>query len=220
MEYRRTQAAFSYLTGLVLIAPIGDLVKRRQLILLLIFLTATLTIGLAVSPNFQAFEALSFLVGVFNVVPQVLIPMAVDLAPPERRATAMSIVMSGLLLGVLLARLLAGIIGNFADWHAVYWMACGLQYCVLIGAYFVIPDYPTNNQGLTYFKVMTTMVRYACTEPLVIQASLVNLASSACFTSYWVRLSFKQWISHRLTISHRSRSPFYSRSPHITILRE
>lgn len=152
-------------------------------------MSASLTIGLAITPSLKAFEVLSFLVGIFTVVPQILLPLAADLAPPERRATAISIVVSGLLFGVLLARLLAGIIGNFTNWRVVYYMAIGLQYAILVGAYLLIPDYPANSQGLTYFTIMTSMAKYAVTEPLVIQASLVNLASSACFTSYWVKIS-------------------------------
>lgn len=173
----------------------GDLVKRRQLILLLIVMSTSLTIGLAITPSLKAFEVLSFLVGVFTVVPQILLPLAADLAPPERRATAISIVVSGLLFGILLARLLAGIIGNFTDWRVVYYMAIGMQCIVLVGAYFLIPDYPANTQGLTYFTVMTTMAKYAATEPLVIQVTLVNLASSACFTSYWVRFLLQLLLS-------------------------
>ena len=165
----------------------GDLVKRRQLILLLIFFAANLSIGLALTTNLRVFEGLSFFVGLFSVTPQILVPMAADLAAPERRATALSIVTSGLLFGMLLARLLAGIIANFASWRDVYYMAVGLQYCVLIGAYFVIPDYPASNQGLTYCKVITSMVHYAVTEPLVVQVSLINVAASACFNSFWVR---------------------------------
>jgi hypothetical protein len=49
-------------------------------------------------------QALSFLIGMCSVVPQILIPMAADLAPPERRASAISIVLAGLLCGVLYAR--------------------------------------------------------------------------------------------------------------------
>ena len=69
--------------------------RRRPLILLLTFLTGSLTIGLAVTSSLVAFEVLCFLVGVFTVVPQILMPLAADLAPPERRASALSIVLSG-----------------------------------------------------------------------------------------------------------------------------
>jgi hypothetical protein len=62
-----------YAGGLLFITPLGDLVQRRQLILLLILLAGSLTIGLAVTNSVVVFQALSFLVGVFSVVPQILV---------------------------------------------------------------------------------------------------------------------------------------------------
>lgn len=42
-----------------------------------------------------------------------MLPLVGDLAPPNRRATALSIVVSGLILGMLIARLLSGIVANY-----------------------------------------------------------------------------------------------------------
>ena len=150
------------------------------------FLSTALTIGLSITNNLRVFEALSFLVGVVTVTPQILLPLAADLAPLEHRASAISIVLSGLLFGILTARVVAGVIANFTSWHVVYYMAIGVQCFVLVGAYFIIPDYPAKNQGLTYFNILASMAKYAVTEPKVIQAALVNMASNACFTSFWV----------------------------------
>lgn len=179
-----------YAIGIVLISPLGDLVRRRQLVLLLVLVSATLTIGLSITPNLRVFEALCFLIGVASVTPQILLPLAADLAPPERRASAISVVISGLLLGILVARVIAGIIGDFASWRIVYFMAIGVQCVVLVGAYFILPDYPAKNVGLTYFKILYTMGKYAVTEPLMIQIAFINFASSACFTTFWVTLTF------------------------------
>ncbi|KAG2124592.1 major facilitator superfamily domain-containing protein [Suillus clintonianus] len=179
-----------YLVGLLLISPLGDLVRRRQLVLLLVATSTTLTIGLAVTNNFQVFETLSFLVGVATVTPQILMPLAADLAAPDRRASALSVVLSGLMLGVLIARVLAGVIGNFTTWRVVYYMSIGVQLLVFIGAYLVLPDYPSKNRDLTYFQILFSMAKYAVTEPLVIQVAIINIASSACFTSFWVTLTF------------------------------
>ncbi|KAG1837159.1 major facilitator superfamily domain-containing protein [Suillus subalutaceus] len=179
-----------YLVGLLLISPLGDLVRRRQLVLLLVVTSIAFTIGLAVTKNLQVFEALTFLTGVATVTPQILMPLAADLAPPERRASALSVVLSGLMLGVLIARVLAGVIGNFTTWRAVYYMSIGVQSLVLIGAYLMLPDYPCKNRDLTYFQVLFSMAKYAVTEPLVIQVAVINIASSACFTSFWVTLTF------------------------------
>lgn len=117
-------------------------------------------------------------------------PLAADLARPERRASAISVVLSGLLLGILIARVLAGVIGNFNTWRIVYYMAIGVQFVVLVGAYLVLPDYPAKNRDLTYFKILYTMAKYAVTEPLLIQTALINIASSACFSAFWVTLTF------------------------------
>jgi predicted MFS family arabinose efflux permease len=89
-----------YATGLLFITPLGDLVRRRQLILVIVLCSASLSIGLAVTNNVKVFEILSFLVGVVTVTPQILVPLAADLAPPEKRATAIAIVLSGLMFGI------------------------------------------------------------------------------------------------------------------------
>jgi predicted MFS family arabinose efflux permease len=160
------------------------------LILSIVALSTSLTIGLAVTQSLIVFEALSFLVGTVTVTPQILLPLAADLAPVKKRAAAISVVLSGLLFGILLARVLAGIIAEFTSWRVVYYFAVGVQALVLVGSYFILPDYPSKNKDLTYWNILWTMVKFSVTEPILIQASLVNLASSACFSNFWVTLTF------------------------------
>ncbi|KAH9919185.1 MFS general substrate transporter [Epithele typhae] len=179
-----------YAVGLLLLAPLGDLVRRRPLILLLTFLAASFTIGLAVTSSLVAFEVLNFFVGFCTIVPQVLIPLAVDLAPPERRASALSIVISGLLLGVLISRLLAGIVAQFVTWRVVYYIAVGIQYIIFALLYWYLPDYPAKNPDTTYFGILYSMARYAVTEPVLVQGVLMTIPSSAVFTNWWVTLTF------------------------------
>ena len=164
--------------------------RRRQLLLGIITLSTSLSIGLAVTNNLRVFEALSFLVGVSNVTPQILLPLAADLAPEKKRAAAISLVLSGLLFGILLARVLAGIIAEFSSWRVVYYFAVAVQACVLLGSYLILPDYPSKNKDLTYWNILWTMAKFSVTEPILVQACLINLASSACFANYWVTLTF------------------------------
>ena len=164
--------------------------RRRQLILCIVAFSTCLTIGLAVTRSFHVFETLSYLVGVVTVTPQILLPLAADLAPEENRATAISVVLSGLLFGVLLARVLAGIIAEFTSWRVVYYFAVGVQALVLVGSYLLLPDYPSKNKDLTYWNILWTMAKFSVTEPILIQASLINLALSACYSNFWVTLTF------------------------------
>ena len=187
---RRLNVFRSYAVGLLFITPLGDLVRRRPLILILTFITASLTIGLAITSKVEAFEVLCFFVGVFNVVPQILMPLAVDLAPPERRASALSIVLAGLLLGVLIARVLAGVVAQFVTWRVVYYIAIGVQYLILLVLYWMLPDYPAKNKGASYFSILYSMGKFCVTEPLLVQAILISVPSSATFTNWWVTLTF------------------------------
>jgi len=162
------------------------------LILALVTLSGSLTIGLAVTHSLVAFEVLTFLVGIVTVTPQILMPFAADLAPPHKRASAISIVLSGLLFGVLLARVLAGVIANFVTWRVVYYLSIGLQFGVLTLLYLVLPDWPAKNRGkgVTYFGILGSMAKFAVTEPLLIQACFMQFAASACFSNFWVTLTF------------------------------
>ncbi|CAL1706610.1 unnamed protein product [Somion occarium] len=179
-----------YAVGLLFISPLGDLVPRRSLILLLTAGAASLSIGLPLTQSVTTFEVLEFLVGIFTVVPQILMPLAADLAPPHRRASALSIVLAGLLLGILIARVLAGIVAQFVSWRVVYWIAVGVQWLVLIMMWATIPDYPRRNKDLTYPQVFVTMGKFLITEPVLVQAVLINIASMGTFTNFWVTLTF------------------------------
>lgn len=97
-----TQAG--YLTSLVLCVPLIDLVPRRPLILLLLFGGGAFSLGLALTNNYQTFLGLSYVTGLCTVIPQILNPLTADLAPPHRRAAAVSIVVSGLVTGMMFGR--------------------------------------------------------------------------------------------------------------------
>lgn len=117
-------------------------------------------------------------------------PLAADLAPPHRRASALSIVLAGLLLGVLIARVLAGVVAQFVSWRIVYWIAVGVQWVVVVLIWGMIPDYPRRNKGMTYPRMFVTMGKFLVTEPVVVQAVFINIATSATFTNFWVTLTF------------------------------
>lgn len=122
----------------------------------------------------------------------VIQPLAADLAPPERRATAISVTISGLLLGVLFARVCSGVPGQSSSRRTAYYFAIGVQTVALLWLYLIIPDYPVKKHSadVTYVKILWTMAKFAVTEPALIQSCLLNFASNAGYTSFWVTLTF------------------------------
>lgn len=119
-----------------------------------------------------------------------MLPLVGDLAPPARRATAISIVSSGLVLGLLFARLLSGIIANASHWRNVYWLSLALQYLIFILLYLFMPDYPSTNTDISYPRILSSIAVLFTKHPILVQATLMGLLTSATFTSFWTTLTF------------------------------
>lgn len=69
-------------------------------------------------------------------------------------------------------------------------MAVGLQSLVLIILYFTLPDFPPKQRNLMYHQILYTMSKFMVTEPMLVQACLNAMLSSAVFASYWTTLTF------------------------------
>jgi predicted MFS family arabinose efflux permease len=52
-------------------------------------------LGLCITNDLGVFTGISFIVSVTTVTPQLMMPLVGDLAPPHRRAAALSVVVSG-----------------------------------------------------------------------------------------------------------------------------
>lgn len=119
-----------------------------------------------------------------------MLPLVGDLVPPARRATALSIVSSGLVLGLLFARLLSGIVAEYSYWRNIYWLSLALQFLIVALLWMFMPDYPSTNTNISYFKILYSIIGYYWTSPVLVQATLMGFFLSATFTSFWTTLTF------------------------------
>ncbi|OQO10824.1 hypothetical protein B0A48_04125 [Cryoendolithus antarcticus] len=139
----------------------------------------------------SVFSGPTFIVGFMTVTPQLMLPLVGDLAPPHRRAAALSIVVSGLMLGILIARLLSGIMTQYTTWRAVYWLSVALQYSIWFLLYLFMPDYPsTNPGGLNYLKMLWSILVMLTKHPVLVQACAISFFTSLTFTNFWTVLTF------------------------------
>ncbi|WP_387468425.1 MFS transporter, partial [Photorhabdus sp. RM323S] len=160
-----TVAQLSYACGLILLVPLGDIIERRSLIVLM---TALSAFGLLIT----AFaSSLSFVIlgtvvaGSLSVVAQILIPFASTLAAPGERGKVVGMVMSGLLLGILLARTVAGTLADLGSWRTVYWVAAVLMLAMSGALWFVLPRYKSLVE-LSYPRLLASIIRLYTDEPL------------------------------------------------------
>lgn len=119
-----------------------------------------------------------------------MLPLVADLAPPHRRATSLSVVVSGNLMGILIARILSGVVTQYTSWRDIYWLALGLQYSVWGLLWLFMPDYPRTTSDLSYLQVLCSLFLMLRKHAVLVQASIISFCASACFTAFWTTLTF------------------------------
>src|SRR6186713_62149 len=96
-------AAFTqggYALGLLFFVPLGDKVERKgQIVWMAGFAVGALILA-ALSPNLLSLEIASLLIGATSVIPQLILPLAANLASPSRTGKIIGTIMSGLLIGI------------------------------------------------------------------------------------------------------------------------
>src|SRR6218665_1035403 len=80
-----------YASGLFFITPLGDLFRRRALTLGLILITTLMWLGCTLTKNFSVFAALSYLVGLTTVTPQLMLPLVGEYVPDFKYRISLSL---------------------------------------------------------------------------------------------------------------------------------
>lgn len=178
-----------YAVGLLFIIPLGDMLRRKRLILIDFVLIILSLLLAAFAPNVYTLMAASLLIGATSVVPQLFVPMAAHLARPEARGKAVGTVMSGLLVGILCSRTLSGLVGAHLGWRAMFLMAAGLMGVLWVVLYYKLPEVHPDFKG-NYRSLMKSLVHLFRTEPKLRLAAARGALAFACFGGFWTTLVF------------------------------
>ncbi|WP_225307281.1 MFS transporter [Adhaeribacter soli] len=178
-----------YALGLVFIVPLGDMLRRKKLILLDFVLIIFSLVLAAFSPNVYTLMAASLLIGISSVVPQLFVPMAAQLAKPEARGKALGFVMSGLLIGILLSRTLSGFVGAHLGWRAMFLIAAGLMVLLWVALCFMLPEVHPDFKG-NYKSLMRSLGTLIREEPVLRLAAVRGGLCFAAFGAFWTTLVF------------------------------
>ena len=90
-----------YALGLLFIVPLGDLYRRKNIILTNFFLLIFSLLAIAMAPNIYIIWAASLITGICSMIPQIFVPIASQFSRPENKGRNVGVVISGLLTGIL-----------------------------------------------------------------------------------------------------------------------
>ncbi|QRF24778.1 MFS transporter [Alicyclobacillus sp. TC] len=179
-----------YACGLLFFVPLGDRFEQRRLIVILLILVSILLAAMATSVSMLWLWIFAFLVGLTTVVPQIIIPLAANMADETNRGKVVGVVMSGLLIGVLLARAFAGLLGSELGWRSVFGIAAIFMIALALLLYFMLPVSPPKSklQARDIFLSLWQLIR---TLPTLREAALMGGLLFAAFSAFWTTLVFR-----------------------------
>jgi len=184
-----TASQIGYAAGLVFLLPLGDILERRSLVVVMSIVCAVGLVAAALSPYLGVLFVAVALFGSTSVVAQVLVAFSASLATDADRGRVVGSVMSGLLIGILLARTVAGYIAQVSSWRVVYLVAAGLMATLAFVLWNQLPAY-REARRLRYREVLASVVFLFRNEKTLRRRSMFGLLSFGAFSILWTSLAF------------------------------
>lgn len=186
-----TATQIGYAIGILLILPLGDFVRRKRLIIIVMILSVITLISCALSPSFIILSLSLFSMGIVTISGQIILPLAGDLSSEEERGHIVGIVSSGITTGILFSRFASGIIAGLWGWRSVYIIAAILNLVMVLIIIFVLPDISSKNKLKSYKKLLLsvfTIFKRHETLPRILLLS--GLIFGLVFNIFWTSLTF------------------------------
>ncbi|ASU81629.1 MFS transporter [Nocardiopsis gilva YIM 90087] len=186
-----TFSQLGYSAGLLFLLPLGDTVRRRPLVSWLVVGTVAGLATAALAPGLPALLAAILAASAFSVIPQLLVPMATAMAPPERRARVIATLQAGVFSGAIAARVIGGVIGEFSGWRAVF--AIAAVGTAVIGAVTVAllpPDEEQRGGERPSYGALLASLPGLLREPVLRRSLALQASVFAAFNMLWTTLVF------------------------------
>lgn len=176
-----------YAAGLLLFVPLGDILERKKQIVVTVTVSLIALLGVVFVKSFLLLQILCFLIGLFSIVPQLIIPLAASLATQEKRGSVIGLVMGGLLIGIVSSRSLSGYVGHAFGWRYMYFIAAIISFVLVLMIRAILPESKPNYRG-SYRDLMVSIMDYIKTFPTLRLASISNAISFASMSAFWVTM--------------------------------
>lgn len=186
-----TATQIGYALGIFFIVPLGDFLKRKRLIGLVMLLAIAALFSCSLSPSFSILALSLFSMGIVTISGQIILPLAGDLSPEDERGKIVGIVSSGITTGILFSRFASGIIAGLWGWRSVYLIAAILNIIMLLVMMYVLPEIPRKNKLESYkgllMSVFTTFKRHKTLPNILLHSGLIF---GLTFNIFWTSLTF------------------------------
>lgn len=175
--------------GVFLLLPLGDRVSNRRLVTVCLSAQVIALVVMAIASDFTVFLTASTLLGFFTITPYLLPAYASRRVEPARLGFVTAVLTTGVVAGVQLSRLTSGVIGEFIDWRAVYWLAAGLMAVSAVALPRIMIDEHREPTGQSYLALLRSLWSIAREHSPVVISGVIQGLNFAAFIAVWLGIS-------------------------------
>ncbi|WP_244294680.1 MFS transporter [Pannonibacter sp. P2PFMT1] len=182
-------------TGVIFIAPLGDKIERRRLIVVTTFSLASTLVAASMASGFLPLILSSFFIGLFATVAQQIVPLSVHIAPATSKGQTLGFVTGGILLGILLSRTVSGAVTEWWDWRLMFQLAAALMFILTVLFAFKLPQVrPTTT--ISYSALLRSLAALLITHRTLRIAILIQALVFGAFLAFWSNLALLFSLPH------------------------
>ncbi|HEX5848837.1 MAG TPA: MFS transporter [Rubrobacter sp.] len=178
-----------YALGILLIVPLGDVLRRKGLLTFVLVGLIVALAGAALAPSLGFLMAATLFVSSLTILPQILVPLASQIAGDEHRGRVLAIIGAMMTCGLFASRSLYGQVGDAFGWRASYVVAAVLSAVVGAVTIFVLPK-EKGKEGETYASLLRSLSTLLVEEPTLRKACLLQGTIFATFNMFWTTIVF------------------------------
>jgi predicted MFS family arabinose efflux permease len=179
-----------YALGILLIVPLGDVLRRRGLLTVVLAGLIVALAGAALAPSLGLLMVATLFVSSLTILPQILIPLASQIAGDEHRGRVLAIIGAMLTSGLFASRSLYGQVGDAFGWRASYVVAAVLSAIIGTITISVLPKEKKSKEGETYASLLRSLPTLLYEEPTLRKACLLQGTIFATFNMFWTTIVF------------------------------
>jgi len=173
-----------FLAGTIFLVPLGDRFDKRKVILAEFAVLIPALLAMAAAPSLPALALASFFVGVAAGFAQVVIPLAAELAPPEKRGRVMGAILACLFLGILFGRMAGGLVASTLGWRWTYVGATAMLLALLPALLLWLPSTSSKTQ-LGYAHLLRSLFEYLRDNATLRGACTTQFLLGISYGGFW-----------------------------------
>jgi len=177
-----------YGLGMFFLIPLGDMVNRKRLILMLLLSLTVALVLMVLSKGVLLVWVLSLIIGICSAPAQIILPMAASLDKVNRGKTV-GIVFSGILVGILGSRVISGFITDLLGWRYVYGISAIMVLTITVLLKLYLPNVKHKFTG-SYGELIKSTLQMVKQYRVLRESAILGAFTFGLFCSFWTTVTF------------------------------